>query len=86
MPVHLESQFKLAVKASLGEDAIQEGVEKALVKIIVDAATINGLSHQSFQGSPGDFVRSDVLATLSVDVFHVTFFCSSKLILTRCVQ
>lgn len=81
MPVHLESQFKLAVKASLGEDAIQEGVEEALVELIVDAATVNGLSHQCFQSSPGDLVRSDILPTLCVDVFHVTSVSSSKLAL-----
>lgn len=81
MPVHLESQFKLAVKASLGEDAIQEGVKKALIKLIVNAATINRLSHQCFQSSPGDLVRSNILATLCVDMVNVTSFCSRKLIL-----
>lgn len=86
MPVHLESQFKLAVKASLGEDAIQEGVEEALVKLIVNAATINGLSHQCFQSSPGDLVWSDILATLCVDMLYITSFRSNKLILTWSVQ
>lgn len=86
MAVHLESQLKLAVKASLGEDAIQEGVEEALVKLVVDAAAINGLSHQRFQSSPGDLVRSDVLPTLRVDMFHVTSFSSSKLAPIHSIQ
>lgn len=80
MPVNLESQFEFTVKASLGEDALQEGDEEALVKLIIDAATIDGLSHQCFQSSPGDLVGSDILATLRVDMFHVTYFCFTKLI------
>lgn len=86
MAVHLESQLKLAVKASLGEDAIQEGVEEALVKLVVDAAAVNGLSHQRFQSSPGDLVRSDVLPTLCADMSHVTSFSSSKRVLIHYIQ
>lgn len=80
MPVNLESQFEFTVKASLGEDAFQEGDEEPLVKLIIDAATIDGLSHQGLQSSPGDLVRSDILPTLRGDMFDVTYFCFTKLI------
>lgn len=48
VPINLEGQFKLAVEAALSEDALQEGVEQTLVKLIVNAATIDGLGHQCF--------------------------------------
>lgn len=41
MSVNFESQFELAVKASLGEDAVQEGVEQPLVKLVVDPTSID---------------------------------------------
>lgn len=66
MSVNLAGQFELAVKASLGEDAIQEGDEETLVKLVVDATAIDGLGHQGLQSRPGDLVRRDVLTTLRV--------------------
>ena len=68
MSVDLESQFELAVEASLGEDAVQEGVEQTLVKLVVNAATIDGQGHQGLQSRPGDLVWSDILTTLYVCV------------------
>ena len=67
MSVNFESQFELAVEATLGENAVQEGVEQTLVKLIVNAAAVDGLSHQSFQSRPGDLVWCDVLTTLCVE-------------------
>lgn len=66
MPVDLESQFELTVEASLGEDAVQEGVEQTLVKFIVNAAAIDGQGHQGFQSCPGDLVWCNILTTLCV--------------------
>ena len=68
MSVDLESQFELAVEASLGEDAVQEGVEQTLVKLVVNAAAIDGQGHQGLQSRPGDLVWSDILTTLYVCV------------------
>lgn len=48
--IHLAGQLELAVKALGGEETLQEGVEQALVKLVVHAATIDGLSHQGLQG------------------------------------
>lgn len=66
--VNLEGQLELAVEASLGEDAFQEGVEKTLVKLVVDATTVDGQGHQGLQCRPGDLVWSDILTTLCVCV------------------
>lgn len=64
MSVNLKSQFELAVKASLGEDSVQESVEQTLIKLVVNATAIDGLGHEGLQSCPGDFVWSDVLTTL----------------------
>lgn len=65
--VHLEGKLELAVKAAGGEEAVQEGVEQPLVKLVVDAAAVDGLSHQRLQGCPRDLVWRDVLTTLDKD-------------------
>lgn len=64
MSVDLAGQLELAVEASLGEDALKEGDEETLVKLVVDAAAVDGLSHQGLQSRPGDLVRCDILTTL----------------------
>lgn len=64
MSVHLAGQLELAVEASLGEDALQEGDEETLVEFVVDAAAVDGLGHQGLQGRPGDLVWCDILPTL----------------------
>lgn len=64
MSVDLAGQLELAVEASLGEDAFQEGDEETLVKLVVDAAAVDGLGHQGLQSRPGDLVRRNVLTTL----------------------
>lgn len=66
--IHLYGQFEFAVETSLCEDAVQEGDEQPLVKLIVDATPIDGLSHQGLQSCPGYLVRCDVLTTLCVCV------------------
>lgn len=68
LSVHLQSQFELAVEASLGEDAIQEGDEEPLVELVVDAAAVDGLGHEGLEGGPGDLIWSDVLTTLRVRI------------------
>ena len=64
MSVDLQCQLELAVEAAGGEDAVQEGVEQPLVELVVDAAAVDGLSHQGLQRRPGDLVGGDVLTTL----------------------
>lgn len=64
MPINLASQFEFTVKTQGGEEALQETVQQALVKLIIDAAPINGLSHQSLQSRPRDLIGRDILTTL----------------------
>lgn len=64
MPVNFKSQFELAVETPLGKDAIQESDEQTLVELVVNASTIDGLSHQGFQSRPGDLVWGNILTTL----------------------
>lgn len=64
MPINLASQFEFTVKTQGGEEALQESVQQALVKFIINATSINCLSHQSLQSRPWDLIRRDILTTL----------------------
>ncbi len=64
MSVHFERQLELAVEAAGGEETLQEGVEQPLVELVIDASSVDGLSHQRPQRRPRDLIRRDVLPAL----------------------
>ena len=57
-------EVEIALKALGGEQPVNKGVDEALVKVVVDAATVDALGEQSAQSTPGHLVRGQVGATL----------------------
>lgn len=62
--INVGHQGEVCLKALHGEQAVHEGVEEALVKVIVYAATIDALGEKGAHGTPGDLVRRKVGTTL----------------------
>lgn len=57
MPINLAGQLEFTIETPGCEQPLQEGIEQTLVKLIVHAATIDGLGHQGLQGRPRDLIR-----------------------------
>lgn len=71
MTINVGHQRKVCLKALDSEDPVHKGVEKTLVKVVVDATTIYTLGEQGPHGTPGHLVRREVGASLQTAYIHV---------------
>ena len=55
---------EICIKALGREEPVDKGVEKALVKVIVNAASIDALRQEGPHSTPGNLVRRKVSTTL----------------------
>ena len=67
--VNVGHQRKVRLKALLGEEPVDEGVEEALVKVVVDAAAVDALGEKGPEGAPGDLAGRKVSPALYVCVY-----------------
>lgn len=70
MPINVGHQRKVCLEALDGEDPVHKGVEETLVKVIVDATTIDTLGEQGSHGTPGHLVGGKVGPSLQPAYMH----------------
>ena len=62
--INVPHESKLALEALHCEQSVHERVNETLVKVVVDATTIDALREEGPQCTPGDLVRGEVGTTL----------------------
>lgn len=62
--INVGHQGEVCLKALHSEQAVHKGVEEALVKVVVYAATIDALGEKGTHGAPGYLVGRKVGTTL----------------------
>ena len=68
--VNVGHQREVRLEALLGEEPVDEGVEEALVKVVVDAAAVDALGEKGPEGAPGDLAGRKVSPALYVYARH----------------